>query len=137
MLYNYKSKIGLEFILLIYVPIITLCYFVFTEFNLAGLLTICILFIFINYLIFTTQYTIHSNSKKLIIKSGFLVQKSIEIENIKEIKKSKSWISSPALSVDRIEIFYNKYDSILISPKNKEEFIQQLQQINPNIKTYI
>ncbi|WP_322971581.1 PH domain-containing protein [Faecalibacter sp. LW9] len=134
---KYKSKIGLELIILAYLPFISLFYFVYKEFNLVGTIVIGVLFFFITYLLFSTIYTIDSNSKKLVIQSGFIFHKKIDIEHIKAINKSRSWISSPALSVDRIEIFYNKYDSILISPKNKENFIQQLQQINPNIKTYI
>lgn len=130
---KYKSKIGLELIFLAYLPFIPSLYFVYTEFNLVGLLTLIGLFIFINYLVFTTEYTIDTNAKILIVKSGFLVHKSIDILKIKEIKKSKSWISSPALSIDRIEITYNKFDSILISPKNREQFINELQLINSTI----
>ncbi len=37
-------------------------------------------------------------------------------------------ISSPGMVITiRIEIFDNKYDSVIISPKNQTEFIQDLQ----------
>ena len=133
MVSKYTSKIGLEFILLAYLPFISLLYFLYTEFNLTGLLTLIGLFIIINYLVLTTKYVIYKDSKKLLVKSGFIVHKNIPIESIKSIKKSKNWISSPALSIDRIEITYNKFDSILISPKNRVQFINELQQINPTI----
>jgi hypothetical protein len=43
-------------------------------------------------------------------------------------------MSSPALSLDRIEIFYNKFDSVIISPKNKADFVAELKSINPAIE---
>ncbi|MBS7332625.1 MAG: PH domain-containing protein [Weeksellaceae bacterium] len=134
MIIKYPSKIGIELILIAYLPFIYLFYFVYKEFNLVGTIVIGILFIFMTYLLFSTVYTIDSYSKKLVIQSGFIFHKKIDIEHIKAIKKSRSWISSPALSIDRIEISYNTYDSVLISPKNREQFIQELQQINPNIE---
>lgn len=133
MITKYSSKIGIEIILIAYLPIISLFYFVYSEFNLIGTIVIVVLFVFITYLLLSTVYTINNNSKKLVVKSGYFYRK-IDIEHIKTIKKSKSWISSPTLSIDRIEISYNKYDSVLISPKNREQFIQELQQINPNIE---
>ena len=42
--------------------------------------------------------------------------------------------SAPANSFDRIEIIYNKFDSIIISPENKQQFIESLLVINPDIK---
>lgn len=134
---KYKSKIGLELIILAYLPFISLFYFVYKEFNLVGTIVICVLFFFITYLLFSTIYTFDSNSKKLVIQSGFIFHKKIDIEHIKVINKSRSWISSPALSINRIEISYNTYDSVLISPKNREQFIQELQQINPNIELHL
>lgn len=133
MITKYSSKIGIEIILIAYLPFISLFYFVYSEFNLIGTIVIVVLFVFITYLLLSTVYTINNNSKKLVVKSGYFYRK-IDIEHIKTIKKSKSWISSPALSIDRIEISYNKYDSVLISPKNREQFVQELQQINPNIE---
>jgi Bacterial PH domain len=42
-------------------------------------------------------------------------------------------LSSPAASLDRIAIVYNKYDEIYISPKNREDFIKELLKINSDI----
>lgn len=59
---------------------------------------------------------------------------SIDINQIKSIEKSNSILSSPAASRKRISIKYGKYDDILVSPKNQEDFIQELLKINPDIK---
>ncbi|MEZ4839177.1 PH domain-containing protein [Flavobacterium sp.] len=57
----------------------------------------------------------------------------IDIHSIKRIFKTNNPLSSPALSLDRIAIVYNKYDEVLISPKFKKEFVDELLKINPSI----
>lgn len=57
----------------------------------------------------------------------------IDIHSIKRIYKTNNPLSSPALSLDRIAIVYNKYDEVLISPKLKKEFVEELLKINPII----
>lgn len=69
----------------------------------------------------------------LYIQCGFLYNQQIKISSIRQIKETNNPISSPALSLDRIEIKFDKYNSVLISPKEKEMFIKHLQQINPGI----
>mgnify|MGYP001348804681 CR=1 FL=1 len=97
-------------------------------------IVVCILTIlFIIYMYLSTIYKI-INNEELVVKVGFLMNIKIDIKKIVEIKKTKSMISSPAWSLNRIEIFYNKYDSVIISPKNQTEFIQDLQKINSSIK---
>lgn len=57
----------------------------------------------------------------------------IDIKSIKKIYSTNNPLSSPALSLDRIAVTYNTFDEILISPKERESFIQELLKINPNI----
>ena len=57
----------------------------------------------------------------------------IDIKSIKRIYATNNPLSSPALSLDRIAVVYNKFDEILISPKEREIFIQELLKVNPNI----
>ncbi|WP_324688729.1 PH domain-containing protein [Flavobacterium cheonhonense] len=57
----------------------------------------------------------------------------IDIHSIKKVYRTNNPLSSPALSLDRIAIVYNKYDEILISPKDQSAFIAHLLSINPNI----
>jgi hypothetical protein len=59
---------------------------------------------------------------------------NIDIHQIKRIEETNSPLSSPAASFDRIEITYNKFDSVIISPKEKLGFIQDILQINPSIE---
>ncbi len=83
---------------------------------------------FIIHLFLNTYYLIKGN--ELWVKAGLLYTIKIKIQDIKRIEKSSSLLASPALSLDRMEIFYGKWDSVLISPKNRKEFIQNLLLIN-------
>ncbi|WP_424271630.1 PH domain-containing protein [Eudoraea sp.] len=91
-------------------------------------------FAFIIYLFLNIEYIIVE--RKLKIKCGFFYTKALNIDMIKSITRTNSIISAPAASLDRIELLYNdngKFDSIIISPKDKVNFTKELMKINPNI----
>jgi len=60
--------------------------------------------------------------------------KKIDIKSIKKIYATNNPLSSPALSLDRIAVVYNQVDEILISPKERKAFVEELLKINPNIE---
>lgn len=62
------------------------------------------------------------------------IRQTVPIEDIRNIRKMKSrFAAAPALSSDRIQIDYGKYDIVRISPENEEEFIKMLLDINQDI----
>ncbi len=80
-----------------------------------------------------TSYTIANG--KLIIKCGITQRHTVEISEITSIRKTQSLLSAPALSVrHRIEVKYGRRKSIIISPRNRHEFIDNLLHINPLIE---
>jgi hypothetical protein len=81
-----------------------------------------------------TSYTLTHD--KLQISCGFLYNQSIPVASIRSIQPSRNIISSPALSLDRQQIKFGKYDSVLISLKDedKEDFYGRLKRLNPNIE---
>ncbi len=81
---------------------------------------------------FNTSYTIENGQLK--IKLGFLLFRSIDVKDIKEISKTDNILSSPAPSFDRIEIKHGNFKSVIISPKNKLSFAKDLTELNPEIK---
>lgn len=83
----------------------------------------------------TTFYIIEN--EKVFIKSGIFFNLSIKIKDIKRISESYNIISSPALSFNRLEVLYNKFDTILISPKDKRRFIKAIEKINPDVEIKI
>ena len=52
----------------------------------------------------------------------------------KKITETNNALSSPATSLDRLEITYGKFDSVIISPKQKQEFINDITTLNPNVE---
>lgn len=86
---------------------------------------------FVFHIYASTSYQITETD--LIVKSSFVVNIKIPISNIKNIKPSKSILSSPALSLDRLEVTSGKYGSVLISPMNRALFLAELKKINPAI----
>lgn len=42
-------------------------------------------------------------------------------------------MSSPAISLDRLEIVDHEHRPVLISPQQKEAFIEEIHRINPKI----
>lgn len=86
--------------------------------------------IFVAYTFFTTAYVITADT--LIVKCGFY-RKRIPIQSIRKITRIKSILNAPANSFTRLEIFYNTFDSIMISPKHEHEFITLVTNHNPHI----
>ncbi len=71
------------------------------------------------WLIFSTYYVIEAGT--LLIRSGPFSW-SIPVSEIKSIRPSRSVISSPALSLNRLEIQYSQGHTILVSPKDAAGF---------------
>jgi hypothetical protein len=133
---TYKSKVSIGLFLFMNVPLLAAIFLPFIledakDAKTTLVLIILPILIFLNYVLFSNRYIIHQD--RLEIKSGIFNNSSIPISQIKKLEKSNSLWSSPAASLDRLEILYNKWDSVLISPENKEDFIADLKQINPDI----
>ncbi len=126
----YKSKIDWWLILLILgvfgYPIVE--GLVKRQFSLS--LTMLAILLVIFWMFSKIKYIIDSN----VLKIWWL---KIEIKSIKRIYKTRNPLSSPALSLDRIAIVYNKYDEVLISPKDKQGFVEELLKQNSEIKVEI
>lgn len=128
----YKSKLGIELIIPISVLFSWIIYTLVIEKKWVGLFIIILTSVFICYTFLSIKYTIEKEN--LNIKCGFFGSKDIDIKTIRKISETYNPLSSPAGSIDRLEIVYNKFDSILISPKDKKKFLEDLKIINPTIE---
>ncbi|AOM04412.1 lipoprotein, putative [Bacillus cereus] len=63
-----------------------------------------------------------------------LVTKRIFIRDINQISNTKNPIAAHALSFDRLEIVYDTHKTEIISPRNKEQFINLVKSKNSNIE---
>ncbi|SFD22132.1 PH domain-containing protein [Algibacter pectinivorans] len=135
----YRSKISYGFLLAIFILFGIISYFNITDSNSTLKLILIvnsihvITFLFLLFVFYSTRYTIENDTLK--IECGFIYKKEIKVNEIKSITKTNSILSSPAASLtDRILVKFGANDSIIISPKNKKEFLIELIKLNPNIK---
>ena len=129
---KFKSKIDIWLaFLLILIFGLALIQFVYNQ-DWIGLTFILLVIAFIVHMFATTFYIIEND--KLRIKCGFLINILIEIKSIKKISETFNVLSSPALSLDRLEIVYGKYNSVLISPKEKKRFMEAIKSVNSEVE---
>ncbi|MFR9720872.1 PH domain-containing protein [Aeromonas diversa] len=76
------------------------------------------------WLLTTTYYRLEGDA--LFVSSG-PIRLRIPLREIVNITPTNSPLSSPALSLDRLRIEYGRGKSVMISPRNKEEFIRNLE----------
>jgi hypothetical protein len=90
----------------------------------TGFLTIGLGIVLPLWLLFSTRYTL--DASLLTVRSGPLKWK-IPVGDIISITPTRSIFSSPALSMDRLRISYGNKRSLMISPRDKEQFLQDIQ----------
>lgn len=96
-----------------------------------GVVLIVLVIALILHLLAATSYTIAGS--KLIVACGILLKKEIEIKSIKKVVHTANLLASPALSLKRLAVHYNRYDTILLSPEKESTFLEQLKKINAEI----
>ncbi|AIE59171.1 PH domain-containing protein [Bacillus methanolicus] len=100
---------------------------IFEESNLIDFVFVLIftvmLPVFLLWMWLTTYYVLDESN--LVIKYGPF-KKIIPLNTIKSVKKSMNPLSSPALSLKRLEIVYSQNNMVLISPKDRDEFMKIL-----------
>nr|WP_068128745.1 PH domain-containing protein [Nosocomiicoccus ampullae] len=128
---NFKSKKDIWLAVSIWGVIILMFFMMITEQNIVvyivGILNNALLL----WLWFGTSYKI--DDENLIVKNGPF-KSTIDIKSIKKLRATKTLLAGPALSIDRIEIQYKRYDSVIVSPKEKNKFIESLLSKNKSIK---
>lgn len=76
------------------------------------------------WLLLSTHYTLGNG--QLLVQSGPF-QWRIPLADIKSITPSNSSLSSPALSMDRLRIDYGRYSSLMVSPRDKNQFVRDIE----------
>lgn len=130
----YKSKIGIELVAFISLVLGGVALLLAYKGHWLGLLFVLPEAAFVVYLFMNTYYTV--DGKTLKIKAGMLFNSSVDIDSIRKIAETNNLLSSPAASLDRLEIAYGRFDSVLISPEEKQAFINHMLAINPSIEVH-
>lgn len=119
----YPSKIGLE----ILIPVLLILGFSFWPLNDdPSPYAFALLFLiaaFLTLVLFGNRYII--DGAVMIIRTPFSRQQ-INIGEITSIRPTKNPLAAPASSLDCLEIKYGNGNTVLISPKRKTQFLQDL-----------
>lgn len=130
---TFKSKIDVLLLLPVLLVLAGVGVYVVLNGIIAGEIAVGLILLFILYTCLDTFYTF-TNDNKLKIKSGVFYNREIYIKSIRKIRPTKNRRASPALSSDRLEISYNRYGRVVVSPNRKSEFIRDLKEVNPRIR---
>ena len=128
---RYNSKIGLEISLPLFISMggASICLGLNAQW--LGVLVLSILTLLIYLLFKATYYIVDDNI--LRVRSSFIVNKKVDIQSITKVRETRNPISAPAASLDRLEVISTR-GSVLISPKNKNAFIEDITTANPRIE---
>lgn len=129
---TYKSKIGLELVIPVTVILAFCSYELIVDEIWTGIAFMFSIWGSIMLSGLTLRYKIDDNN--LTICCWFVVLQKIPVEKIRKINETTDILSAPAFSLYRLEIIYNKFDSVLISPKDKKGFIVHLKELKPTIE---
>jgi len=97
----------------------------------AQLLILVPVILFVGWIWFGTGYEILENELKIYCGP---FRRRVPLQDIKEIKKTRNPSSSPACSLDRMEIKYGKSKRVMISPADKDNFIKTMIEKSPQIR---
>jgi membrane protein YdbS with pleckstrin-like domain len=123
-------------------PVLALAFVLFGAFRSGGpwaavvfaAVAVFAVLAFVSWLFASTDYRVAGGL--LTIRSGPLRWR-IPVGDIESVTATRNPLSSPALSLDRLQIRYRSAASesdILVSPKDKEGFIAALRASNPAIR---
>ncbi len=102
-----------------------------TTYSLVYGISMILVVLFLYYILNLTYYVIKDS--ELFVRS-FFFKWTIEINTIEKIFPTNNMLSSPALSLDRLMIIYGDGKEIMISPENKNEFLNDIATQNPDLK---
>lgn len=115
-------------IILVLLPVYALMIYLSLWIGLALLvvMTALIIDVFVN-----TRYTIEEET--LWVQSGVFDKRQFDIKHITEIARTTSLESAPAASMNRIRLRFAKRQTLILSPRQQQAFIDHLLRINPHI----
>lgn len=127
---TYRTRISL--LLVLFIIIVSIVPVVFIDSPIAPyIVSVAIVDIVVFICFFGIKYVIDGDVLK--VYSFWGIHEDIPISSIKKIEKSRNPLSSPAASLDRLAVHYNKYDVVYISPRNQDDFLEEIGGINKDI----
>ncbi|MDL2222391.1 PH domain-containing protein [Parabacteroides sp. OttesenSCG-928-N08] len=128
---EFRSKIGWWYYLIMGI-VAALCIMAMLQPNVLYIVLSLGTMALLIHLFLNTWYRV-TEEGILVVHSGFFPEKRIAISEIEALEPTVMPVSSPALSLDRLIIWTNGRQWLLISPQNQSDFIKVLQNINPDL----
>ncbi len=128
---RFPTKIGPVVLIVLALVIGPLTVQLFLARHWLGFLINLLVIAIIIHLVSTTYYLVRGRT--LLVRSSFFYNLQIPIDHIVEIRATNNPLAAPAASLDRLEILYGNQGSILVSPRDKEDFVRTLRAVNPKI----
>lgn len=88
---------------------------------------------FVVWLFRTTRYEL--DGRELVVRSGPFRWR-IDLAAVESVTPSRNPLSSPALSLDRLQIRYGKGRFLLVSPAERERFLAALVRAEPALERH-
>lgn len=94
---------------------------------LAFWLTVVICGLVVAFMLWLVRATKYVVTEDALIIHGGVFKKEIPLSSISSVTETRNPLSSPAFSLDRLNIEFGEGKSILISPKDKPAFMADLE----------
>lgn len=130
---EFKSKVGWWYHGVLWVMALTTILAFVSGSTPLVMITSLLATLMLVHMLLTTWYRITADGY-LIVHCSIFPEKKIKIEEISAIEATAMPVSSYALSLDRIIIYKGDLQWLLISPKDKKEFVRCLRKFNPEIQ---
>ena len=91
----------------------------------------CVSTLFVIILTTGIRYTIDETT--LTVSVAGIYRKNYDIRKITCIKSSHAPFAAPAVSLDRLKIYYGD-KRLYLSPRRKAAFVKQIKEINPAVR---
>ncbi len=128
---EFRSKVGWWYHLVM-ILVCGGCILAFLQSNIWWIIGMVLITMLVIHVFLNTWYKVTEDGM-LIAHCSFFPEKKIAIADIQALEPTMMPVSSYALSLDRIIIWTNDHPWIMVSPRNKNEFVKLLRNINPEI----
>ena len=87
--------------------------------------------VFVAWVFLGTNYTLAE--RELLVRAGPL-RWHVALDTLQSVRPTRNPLSSPALSLDRLELRYGRGKTLLISPADQPRFLQVLSERAPHVQ---
>lgn len=127
---EFKSKVDIWLPLLISILILPLLFLLYKN---KDFIFILLLMAYGGIMIYIYSFKYIICGDKLKVYNSFILLNTYDLNDVVLLKKTHSIISSPASSLDRLQLIFINGKNLIISPVDKKKFIEQVLLVNPRV----